>query len=83
MFFHVSTEPWTPHVGAQGWVPQVGATGFLGGEKRKYLTKDGVGEATDAVDVVVIVAATTSSTVTRLGKSYVVRLINYRHHQKM
>ena len=36
-------------------------TGFLGGEKRKYLTKDGVGEATDAVDVVVIVAAATSS----------------------
>jgi len=35
----------------------LGATDFLGGEKRNYLTEDGVGETADAVDVTAAAAA--------------------------
>jgi len=42
----------------------LGATGFLSGEKRNYLTEDGVGEAADAVDVVVFAAAAAATTTT-------------------
>ena len=61
-----------PNLGLLMWEPRGGSPrsvrpaslverSFLGGEKRKYLTKDGVGDTTDAVDIVVIVAATTTS----------------------